>query len=128
MKLYHFCPKHLLEDILKEGLTKGKTPRVLSGKVFLMSGTQWLTKDKEVSGQSWNTSILLPYNRAEVRLTVDIPESHAGNLFPARDFMVTFAPESADGVLGWEFSENWYVYRGEIRPHWIKKACEMEVH
>jgi hypothetical protein len=126
MKLYHFCPAHMLDSIKRKGLTLGKYPLMGDGHTTFIDGIQWLTTESDPRKQSWATRSLIRYSRTAYRLTVDIPMSRARKLIRATDFIKNLAPEQREPVEAWPGSDDWYIYRGEIRSQWIKKIERME--
>ncbi len=123
MKLYHFCPKWMMEGILREGLTLGKIVlRGLPDPLFA-EGYQWLTKNPDFN-QSWCEYSTLPYRRNEVRLTVKIPFTRARQAIR----WLLFCKVNPEHKEMWDTlncygdPENWFVYHGRIPPEWIKKV------
>lgn len=117
MILYHFCPAHLKDSILKYGLKFGAFPLISSGKI--LGKVQWLTSEKDPAKQSWATSHLIPYSRTAYRLTVDIPKSYHKHLLHAKNYVERFEAVDRKLVTDWEGSEAWYVYLGKIPHKWI---------
>lgn len=52
MVLYHFCAKHFLPGILRDGLTLGVTPVIENGLLRFEIGQQWLTAEKDPRKQA----------------------------------------------------------------------------
>lgn len=119
MVLYHFCARHSLLDILRDGLTLGGTPVFENGLIRLEYGQQWLTAEKDPRKQSWNTHNLVPYSRTAVRLTASIPDSYRKKLVKATDLVKTLPPEGRRIITDYAGSEAWYIYKGRIPPKWI---------
>lgn len=119
MVLYHFCAKHFLPGILRDGLTLGATPVFENGLLRLEMGQQWLTAEKDQRKQSWNTHNLVTYNRTAVRLTVRIPNSYRKKLAKATDLAKTLPPEGRYIITDYAGSDAWYIYKGRIPPKWI---------
>lgn len=119
MVLYHFCAKHFLPGILRDGLTKGETPIIEGGMMRLQMGHQWLTTEKDPRKQSWNTHNLVSYSRTAVRLTVSIPDSYRKKLVKATDLVKTLPPEGRYIITDYAGSEAWYIYKGRIPSKWI---------
>lgn len=117
MILYHFCPEHLKDSILKNGLKFGAYPLVSSNG--FVKNVQWLTSEKDADKQSWATSYLIPYSRTAYRLTVDIPKSYHKKLIQAHKYVERFESMDRKLVTDWQGSEEWYVYLGKIPPKWI---------
>lgn len=74
MILYHFCCERDMRGIRNKGIIKGKIAvqaRINNhgkpGKfqTYAMAGWQWLTLDSEKEHQSWNTHVLLNYDRTQ---------------------------------------------------------------
>ena len=123
MKLYHFTAKHLLDSILKEGLTKGAIPLMTPKGMQLATPVQWLTTNKDFE-QVWNTKLIIKYDRNDVRLTVKIPNTELGkNLIKWTDFAslpeMQATAQSLNDKEG-DFN-NWYIYAGIVKKHWIRK-------
>ena len=116
MVLYHFCAKRFLPGILRDGLTKGRTPIIEGGMMRLQMGHQWLTAEKDPRKQSWNTHNLISYSRTAVRLTVNIPDSYRKKLVKATDLVETIPPEGRYIITDYAGSEAWYIYKGRIPP------------
>lgn len=119
MILYHFCARHSLLDILRDGLTLGRTPVFENGMIHLEFGQQWLTAEKDPRKQSWNTHTLVPYSRTAARLTVRIPDNYRKKLVKAADLAKTLPPEGRYFITDYAGSEAWYIYKGRIPPKWI---------
>ena len=117
MILYHFCAAHMLQSILRSGITLGHLVEP-SGK---MTGDhQWLTSDKNPDNQSWATRGLIGYDRTAYRLTVNIPDSRHRKLHLARCYLSSHPIETIEFLLdGWSGSNDWYIYTGKIPPRWI---------
>ena len=119
MVLYHFCAKRFLPGILRDGLTKGRTPIIEDGMMRLQMGHQWLTAEKDPRKQSWNTHNLISYSRTAVRLTVSIPDNYRKKLIKATDLVKTLPQEVRYIITDYAGSEAWYIYKGRIPPSWI---------
>lgn len=119
MKLYHFCPSHLLKSIKKRGLTKGHMPLLKLNSTELIGGVQWLTVEPDPSKQSWATRHVVSYDRTECRLTVEIPSRCEEHLVSAMDFIKRYPEADQRIITGYEGSDQWYVYLGLIPPVWI---------
>lgn len=126
MTLYHFCCARDMRGIKSNGIIKGgvtvwqDTAGTKEGHPVIHMGWQWLTLDPEKEHQSWNTHVLLNYDRTEYRWTVEIPEAFETQLY-GRDRMAKAIPGSEAAFDGWDGSENWRVYRGPIFRRWLKK-------
>ena len=122
MKLYHFTAKHLLDGILKEGLTKGAIPLITPQGLRLATPVQWLTTNKDFD-QVWNTKLIIKYDRNDVRLTVKIPNTELGrNLIKWTDFIVIPEMQATAQSLNDKEGDfnNWYIYAGIVKKHWIR--------
>lgn len=122
MTLYHFCPTHLWERIKTEGLTKGGVVQSLMPPKIKM-GYRWLTKNPEFD-QSWNTRFMVKYDRAAVRITVDIP---GGTLNPRLTCWEHYGrelttPQTYADLSSYGDPENWYVYKGNIPTDWFTEV------
>ena len=126
MRLYHFCPAHMVEEIRNEGLRFGKFPLMEYGRVKMIAGIQWLTLEEDPNKQSWATSNMIPYSRTAFRLTIEIPESQTENLRNAAELVSSLHPRQREFVDAWEGSGMWYIFRGVIPPEWIVEAIKME--
>lgn len=123
MKLYHFTPAHLVESILKNGLTLGKLPIALeNGKISFLWPCQWLTSNGDWGMQSWATSQLINYDRTAYRLTVKIPKAHREYLREAWEYCYRLPGLAYKLVDDWPGSEHWYVFLGRIPPGWIRRV------
>lgn len=116
MKLYHFCSKHHIKSILRDGLTLGCVPISLE-PVKVAPGFQWLTKNKKFK-QSWCQYTRLPYNRNDFRITVSIPKSNYEHLIPWIRLLKKLVMDYPELNVLNEFGDpwNWYVYKGTILP------------
>lgn len=125
MILYHFCPAHLKDSILLEGLTKGGFPLMESSG--LVRNIQWLTTNKDPRMQAWATKNLISYSRTAYRLTIDIPDSmQKRKLLKAQDWVSVLPEGDRKIVTEWPGSEAWYVYLGKLPPKWIIGCRRME--
>lgn len=126
IKLYHFCAAQDVESIKRQGLTLGMCPVVTDYGIKFIKKCQWLKKDMNPEAQSWATSHGLNYSRTAYRLTVVIPKKHVRNLIVATEFVKELTKKAQELVTEWAGSENWYIYRGEILPQWIKEVMKMD--
>jgi hypothetical protein len=118
MRLYHFTAERFLPGIRHEGLTRGVLLVRMEPTVILRPGYQWLTTNPAFEQEWAKGTGRLPYQRNEVRITVDVPPKRLGDLMPwtrAR-FMV---PEVADMLSEFGDPENWWLYHGVVSPQWI---------
>lgn len=121
MKLYHFTAEWMIEGCLREGLTKGQM--VISDRPPIFKpNMQWLTSNKDFD-QSWCRYSMLPYNRNDYRLTIKLPKSE--NLVKWSESGKDLTTLEMYKILS-EFGdpENWYVYKGIIKPQWIRKVTK----
>lgn len=127
MRLFHFCSKHNLAGILKEGITKGVTPIVINGKfAYFAHGFQWLTVNPSFE-QAWDTQTTLTYKRTDHRLTVKIPKDRAKNLFKWTDFKGNPLFQETYNILSSHGDpENWYIYIANIKTSWIREIINQE--
>ncbi|TAL78730.1 MAG: hypothetical protein EPN88_02060 [Bacteroidetes bacterium] len=119
---YHFTAKHLLPDILQQGLTLGKFPLISETSISFIKPCQWLTVNDKFETQSWNTSNLIKYSRNDYRLTIEIPK--ANKIIKATDYIKLIPLEYRHIVMDWVGSDEWYLYLGKISPEWIKSYQE----
>lgn len=118
-KLYHFTADRFLPGIRAVGLTRGVLLKSLEPPKFLF-GWQWLTTNADWD-QSWAEGTgRLPYRRNEVRLTIEIPEQYMDHLQPWSQvrFLV---PDVGPLLSMYGDPENWWLFRGSVRPEWIRK-------
>jgi len=125
MKLYHFTSPLHVEGCRKEGICKGSIPLSIEGKIGLLPGWQWLTTNPDFN-QGWaNTEYTtLPYDRTAFRLTVVIPKTAQKKLFKWLDICNRLPIDSHFNAYGGP--ENWYVFRGRIKPSWIRQIVQKE--
>jgi hypothetical protein len=125
MKLYHFTAARFLDSIMENGVTKGKIPEIKSGLFSFKTGYQWLTKSEEFR-QEWCLPeySTLPYDRSEIKLTIEIPKLRQKNL--KKWLSICKYNELADTLNSEGDPENWFVYKGTIFPQWIKKIERKE--
>ena len=127
--VYHFCCERDMRGIRSQGITKGMIVReqlINPGALrprwnnYYIEGWQWMTYDGCHSRQSWATRRKIWYDRTEYRFTVEIPEKDVGQIYD-RDRLAAFIPGTEKLFDGWEGSENWIVYRGNISKYQLKK-------
>jgi len=116
---YHFTAKHLLPNILKQGLTLGKFPLVSESNISFITPCQWLTINDKFNTQSWNTSNLIKYSRNDYRLTIEIPRVNERKIIKATEYIKLIPVEYRHIVTDWNGSEDWYLFMGKISPEWI---------
>lgn len=129
MILYHFCQEKDMKGILRKGICKGVVTTTqdvaAQGKekfrYVFHEGWQWLTLDGEKEHQSWNTHVLLDYDRTEYRFTVDVPDRDAETQIYDGNRLEEAIPGAMDLFKGWDGNENWRVYRGPIPKKWLVK-------
>lgn len=123
MTLYHFTAEHLARRIEREGITMGAITLFDSaGRVTgIERGWIWLTTDPVAVRQTWNTRIMIPYDRCAVMFEVEIPDSSAHNLNPAIQVIHDQFPNS-ECLLNWPGSRNWYLYHGKVFRKWIRNV------
>lgn len=115
MTVYHFTARHLLPSILKEGITLGCIPLNMKE---VRDGFQWVTINPEFR-QSWNGQVNVKYDRCAVRLTVEIPSIWRHKVLNWLQVCKKMT-EIHDVLNSFGDPENWRLYRGKIRPEWIK--------
>ena len=126
MILYHFCCERDMRGIRNHGISKGVLYTEDKGKKpgqyrpHIVANWQWLTLDGRKEAQSWNTHVLLPYDRTEYRWTVEIPDNMTDSLYD-RDGLKALFPFTEMLFDGWDGSENWRVHHGPIPKRWLKK-------
>ena len=129
IRAYHFCCKQDMRGIRNQGITQGVivTQRQIRpgrpGEPWIIErfpGWQWLTYDGNHDRQSWATTYKIRYSRTEYRFTVEIPESDVTQIYD-RDRLAELMPGTETLFDGWEGSENWFVYRGNISKYQLKK-------
>ena len=126
MKIYHFCAKRDLKNILRNGLTKGVVTLQTDTGFEMFTGYIWLTLDGRAKRQSWNTHELIKYDRCARRLTLDIPDFIAKERLLDRNQLEAIFPGVGFLFDGWKGSENWRVFKGSIPPEWIIEAIETD--
>jgi len=128
MIFYHFTAKHLLPDILEQGLTLGKFSLISDASISFFTPCQWLTTNSGFNTQSWNTSNLIKYVRDDYRLTVEIPYRDMRKVIKATEYVKLIPVEYRHVVTDWEGSKDWYLYLGKIRPEYIVEVEIKEVY
>lgn len=126
MTLYHFCAEQDKSNILKEGITLGQFPKLVSGQYQFVPHCQWLTADPDPQKQSWATKHLIDYSRTAYRLTINIPANYHKKLIRAIDFVKDMPEEAQRIVTGWGGSDEWYIYHGKIPAKWIVGCHRVE--
>ena len=120
MIYYHFCAEHMLEGILKDGLTMGCIPVVTHQGFRLLPNYQWLTTEKSAKKQSWATSELIRYSRTDYRLEIEIPELFQANVLKPSQIVELIPWESHGIFTEFKGSDRWRAYKGSIPEEWIK--------
>jgi len=120
MKLYHFTAQHLLNDCLRDGLALGCIPLSVEPPKVI-PGFQWLTKNGRFD-QSWCRHSTLPYRRNDFRIVVRIPKCQKRNLIHWLLYCEMKKIASAKDLNAFGDPENWYLFRGIVRPEWFKKV------
>lgn len=112
----------MLPSIMKRGLTMGKLILKMPPDPRFMSGCQWLTINPDFD-QSWCQYGSLPYDRTANRLNIEIPDRPARYLLKWTEKGQKLAGKEIYDILS-EFGdpENWYIFKGIIKPEWIKKV------
>lgn len=120
MQLYHFTALHLLPNILNQGITLGMVP--VNYKPQFITGYQWLTVNPDFQ-QSWNGQINVKYDRAAVRLTIEIPSIWQNKV---QNWLQVCRKLSDvhDDLNCFGDPENWRLFKGVIRPAWIKSVVK----
>jgi hypothetical protein len=97
---------------------------MINHKIRMIKKCQWLTVNSDPLKQTWATSHGLNYSRTAYRLRIIIPGKHLRNLVAAGEFVKALPVEARYFVEDWTGSEDWYIYRGEILPQWIKEIVK----
>ncbi len=118
MILYHFTAAHLFEKIKVEGITLGAIPYFNSiGELKINRNYLWLTVNKDFC-QGWNTMSNIPYDRAAVKISVNIPKSYENRVFEwlkiGKGLTGMFDTLNFIGDPG-----NWRLFKGKIPPKWF---------
>ena len=126
MKLYHFCPEHLLERIKREGLTLGMIPVINNGEfVGFIKNRQWLTSNKSFV-QDWETGSSLPYRRNAIRITIKIPKFNMLHLTRWILFDSFGKLEETSKILNsFGDPENWFIYNGKVLTSWFREITRI---
>jgi hypothetical protein len=119
MRLYHFTTRAHIAAIRKEGILYGDVPTG-PNEGF---NAPWLTTEHRFSEQGWTRGSV--YDKAELRLAVEIPADHP-NLYSWEQLVDALeipgwwvdALENAAG----RSMKNDYVYLGGVPPEWITKV------
>lgn len=134
MKYYHFTAKHLLGGILQHGIRFGKIPIFSDGRKegeykfrYFIKGYQWLTTNPDFD-QAWAKQTYLKYNRTDYRLQIVIKHRDKNNLIKWTEYLkkhgdrIPQATVNALKLPEGSDPENWYLYKGVIRPSWIMET------
>ena len=120
--LYHFTSDNHIGSVLKEGITLGVIPRIATnGDILFATEYQWLTRNPTYN-QSWQIESRLSYDRSANRLTVNIPPGKSNKLIKWTDYCALYPNILQRTLNSYGDPENWFVYKGVIKPHWIKKV------
>jgi len=123
MKLYHFTSPFHVEGCCKEGIRKGSIPIRHNGRIGLLPNWQWLTSNPDFKQEWANTEFsTLPYDRTAFRITVVIPKTAIQRLHKWLDVCDRLPIDPCMNEFG--DPENWYVFRGRIKPGWIRQVEE----
>ncbi len=123
MKLYHFTSEAHLPLIREEGITRGDVP-IGPAEGFV---APWLTREHRFSEQPWTHGSV--YDKAAVRITVEIPDDHP-NLYSWRQLVEIWdiprwwvdALEAVGGPMA-----KHYVYLGGVPVEWIVEVTPRPV-
>lgn len=122
MILYHYTAACLIERIKREGITLGGVLDRRNGRLVLRTGYIWLTTNANFHGQAWNTRVTIPYDRAEYRITVEIPAAREQNVINWLDYCADgkIPPDIAADLNSIGDPENWRLYKGAIPTQWFQ--------
>jgi len=122
MELYHFTADQYLYGIRSEGLTKGRFPLIMKNQLIFVKECQWLTTVSSYENQSWHDPehSTLPYDRRRNRLTINIPKDQRRLLLGWDSIKIGFGEYFLDGFDENECCHHWYIYKGRIKPSWIR--------
>lgn len=123
MILYHFTAARLIKRIKREGLTLGGVlDRDSAGRLIARTGYIWLTTNDNFYAQDWNSMLIIPYDRAEFRITVRVPTTYEGRVINWLEYCASgnIAPDIAEHLNAIGDPHNWRLYRGVIPPAWFK--------
>lgn len=138
MKLYHFTAKYLLKGIMDYGIRFGKVPVFGQGRkkdeyefLNFIKGYQWLTTNPDFD-QSWAKQSYLKYTRNDYRLQILIKQRENNKLVKWTEFAKKNShriPEATHGFLKLQGADtqNWYLFKGVIRPDCIVQINSREV-
>lgn len=121
MILYHYTAACLIGRIKREGVTLGGVLDRSGGRLILRTGYVWLTANPNFHDQAWNTRVTIPYDRAEYRITVEIPDAHERNVIQWLDYCASgrIPRDIAEDLNSIGDPENWRLYRGKIPVQWF---------
>jgi hypothetical protein len=121
MKLYHFTADQFLYGIRNEGITKGVFPLLKKNELIFIKDCQWLTKNSSYE-QPWHDPEFstLPYDRRRNRLTINIPKNQRHQLMDWKAIKFVFGDYIIKDFDFDDDCENWYIFKGRIKPSWIR--------
>lgn len=121
MILYHFTAARLVERIKREGITLGGVLDIVKGQTVIRRGHLWLTVNANFYDQEWNSMETILYDRAEFRITVEVPTAEAHKVINWVEFCnnggVHKEVSRTLNALG--DPENWRLFKGAIPPAWF---------
>ena len=123
--LYHWCADHMLDSILRQGLTRGVIAWMEGGNPVFRRGFQWLTRNPERDAQEWChvQYSTLPYDRCANRLTVMVPAHEALSLSCWADCgPLIVPPEQYEVLSAFGNPRDHFVFRGNVKPAWITRT------
>ena len=119
---YHYTAKRFIPGIKAYGLTEGKTPAIIDGKLKFIINTQWITKESNPDKQLRAIPREIDYSRRQYRLVIEIPEMFMSNLLTMDKFIEGAKHLLPEGFNDFpEETKDWFVYYGQIMPEWIKE-------
>ena len=131
MKLYHFTSPDRVESVRREGLTTGAIPIDFRDGGNVLWHHIWLTASPFLIDQVWATNFTgFAPERTAFRLTVVIPKSHRRLLsywpeYARQNPRITVKTAKILNASDPYGGAVWYVFRGRIRPAWIRRMVDM---